>query len=295
MNRGASPAGQTFSRFWFNDRHDLGVHHFRYPRDDFEAIPHSHPEYTFVLCLRNRIDLEVGSRSLQLAPGHIALIHPAEVHRGCFGDNREPGEGMAVVIASRAMHRLAEAFGIRPESQHHTIRLSPSSPFCSSVEALGYANEILDEWRVARPGRSLAVESLLLRMIVHMLRDHFEMMPEAGPGLAEPELPGWQMGLALEYMNSTAKADFRLAELCQRVGSSESRLVRLFTRSAGCLPHHAFDRVLACKAVRMLRAGRAVKDVAYALGFRSDSHFCVVFRRIMCRPPGELASDEGAT
>jgi AraC family transcriptional regulator len=102
------------------------------------------------------------------------------------------------------------------------------------------------------------------------------------------------MGLALEYMNSTAKADFRLAGLCQRVGSSESRFVRLFKRSAGCLPHEVFDRILARKALRMLHAGRAVKDVAYSLGFRSDSHFCVVFRRVMGRPPGELASAEGA-
>jgi AraC family transcriptional regulator len=286
---------QTISRFWFNESHDLGVHHFRYPRDGFEAPLHSHPEYAFVLCLRNRIDLEVGDRSLLLTPGDAALIHPGEFHRGHFGDDRrpgqEPGEGIAVVVASRAMHQLAEAFGLRVDPQQHVIRLTTAA---SSPQALGYANEILEEWRADRPGRGLAMDSVLLRMLVHLLRDHFAMTLEARFGVAQPELPGWQMGLALEYMNSTAKADFRLAGLCQRVGSSESRFVRLFKRSAGCLPHEVFDRILARKALRMLHAGRAVKDVAYSLGFRSDSHFCVVFRRVMGRPPGELASAEGA-
>ncbi|MFN0169299.1 MAG: AraC family transcriptional regulator [Bryobacteraceae bacterium] len=277
------------SRFWFNESCDLGFHHFRYPRHDFEAPPHSHPEYTFLLCLGSTIEVETGRRVIVLRPGDLVVTHPAEIHRGRFGDDGEPGEGLAIVVSRRMMHRLAAGLGLQAEPDRQDIRLLRTG---SSPVAGGFVQALLDEWSVQRPGRDLAVESLLIQMLVGLLRDYFEMQPVPIGARVEPELPGWQMGLALEYMNSTGKAHFGLPALCDRVGSSESRFVRLFKRSTGSPPHQVFDRILAVKALHLLRGGRAVKEVAYTLGFRSDSHFCVTFRKVMGYAPGTALSHE---
>jgi len=85
----------------------------------------------------------------------------------------------------------------------------------------------------------------------------------------------------MEYMNGHGKGAFRLSELCMDVGVSPSRFIPLFKNSAGISPHSYYNSLLVYKARRLLQVERcSTKEAAYALGFKSVSHFCALFHQL---------------
>jgi AraC-like DNA-binding protein len=102
------------------------------------------------------------------------------------------------------------------------------------------------------------------------------------------QLPRHQFVKAVEYMNSCTKEEFRLQQLCETVGSSASRFTQLFTASTRSRPLPFFNRLIVERAKHQLSTTeRPVKDVAYALGFRSVSHFSTLFKSVAGVSPQE--------
>jgi AraC family transcriptional regulator len=87
-------------------------------------------------------------------------------------------------------------------------------------------------------------------------------------------------------MSGCQKKEFNLSELCGMIGTSASRFVPLFRNSTSLNTHVYFNKLIADRAQRLLKAGEcSVKETAYELGFQNSSHFCRFFRSMVGTTP----------
>lgn len=78
-----------------------------------------------------------------------------------------------------------------------------------------------------------------------------------------------------------------LATLGEAAALSPFHLVRAFRRAYGVPPHVYLESVRIREAQRLLATGIALAEVAYAVGFSSQSHFTTRFRRVLGVTPGQ--------
>lgn len=77
-----------------------------------------------------------------------------------------------------------------------------------------------------------------------------------------------------------------LRDLAKDVGLSESRLWHLFKEATGSSPAEWTMRQRLARALELIETSdMSVKEIAFAVGFKSQSHFTRVFRRAFGRPP----------
>lgn len=108
--------------------------------------------------------------------------------------------------------------------------------------------------------------------------------PAAGPGSEDPR----QFARAVDYIerNLTSRA-LTPASVAEAVHVSRSTLYRMFGPSGGVnryIVRARLDR--AWQALAGPARTRRVSEVAFALGFQSDAHFCRAFRRAFGVTPG---------
>jgi AraC-like DNA-binding protein len=91
---------------------------------------------------------------------------------------------------------------------------------------------------------------------------------------------------ARAYLQANYAERVTLAALAAHVGLSPFHLVRVFQRACGTPPHTYLESVRIRQAQRCIAEGMALGEVAYTVGFNSQSHFTTRFRRIIGVTPG---------
>lgn len=109
-------------------------------------------------------------------------------------------------------------------------------------------------------------------------------LPRAGP---EPPV----VAQAQAYLHAHATESVSLAALAQAVGMSPFHLVRVFRRTIGVPPHVYLESVRVRRAQELMACGTPLAEVAYAVGYSSQSHFTTRFRRIIGVTPGRYRAD----
>jgi AraC-like DNA-binding protein len=257
---------------------DTGLHYLEYRPAEFDALEHTHGEYNITLCVDRSFRITRRGQEEDLECGDLIVINPGEPHHSRYGAGSEPTKGLTFFVTKRLldqvlarMHRSID-WGAADVRFTRKVRFPP---------ALALAQSIAAELEQKPAGCELVVEACMVQFLVYLLRNCLEPAVEGPKVHLAPQLPSWQMIKAIEYMNRQGKADLSIGGLCQEIGSSASRFIRLFKNSAGGVsPHQYYNRLLVFKAGRMLQDGSSVKDAAYSLGFRNDSHFCTLFRKL---------------
>jgi AraC-like DNA-binding protein len=94
-----------------------------------------------------------------------------------------------------------------------------------------------------------------------------------------------------EFISSRFRDDLSLAELASVVGLRPRHFSELFHRAFGCSPYRfVLNRKLSEAARLLATTERDVAEVAYELGFCSQSHFTAMFRRAYGVTPGQFAT-----
>lgn len=94
------------------------------------------------------------------------------------------------------------------------------------------------------------------------------------------------VAVAQAYLEAHAAEPVALADLAAAVGLSPFHLVRVFRRAVGVPPHAYLESVRIRRAQQLLAAGLPLAEVAYAVGYSSQSHFTTRFRRVIGVTPG---------
>ena len=94
--------------------------------------------------------------------------------------------------------------------------------------------------------------------------------------------------LAQEYIRQNIKEDLTLEKIAEYVHLSSSHFSRIFKKETGYSPYEYILLVRINKAKHLLRTTRkSVKDIAFAVGYRSESNFCNSFtQRVGVSPSG---------
>jgi AraC-like DNA-binding protein len=78
--------------------------------------------------------------------------------------------------------------------------------------------------------------------------------------------------------------------LCEQAGASPRTIERIFRREVGLNFESWRQQFRLMKAIELLAAGCAVKEVAFEIGYRQPSPFVELFRRTLGATPKTWAS-----
>jgi transcriptional regulator GlxA family with amidase domain len=91
------------------------------------------------------------------------------------------------------------------------------------------------------------------------------------------------------WLESKVSEPIRVSDMAEKAGMSERSFHRRFTTATGRTPSRFFEELRLERAMRLLEAGRPVKNVAATVGFRSESAFRTAFRARFGATPGQHA------
>jgi AraC family transcriptional regulator len=145
--------------------------------------------------------------------------------------------------------------------------------------------DLVDEVRPPLPlGWHRALRALGDRVVVHLLRHHFDLAPSpAGRGLTDEEATAVRT-LVDEQISERLK----VTDLARSVGLGTRRFSRLFRETFGRAPHeYVNDRRLHRAHELIVESALPLSEVASSTGFADQSHLTRAFRQRYGQPPAQ--------
>lgn len=143
-----------------------------------------------------------------------------------------------------------------------------------------------DSADINRVGNRLFAESASTMLAIHLIRK-YSLQKLVGDD--SRRLPKYKLQVAIDYIQAHLSEDISLEALAQEVGMSMHHFSRLFKRSLGYSP---YQYVLKCRIeqAKMLLLQRQlnIADVAFTVGFSSQSHFTQHFKRFVGATPKQF-------
>ncbi|HEX8911758.1 MAG TPA: AraC family transcriptional regulator [Humisphaera sp.] len=159
-------------------------------------------------------------------------------------------------------------------------------------------DQIAAESASGLPGAEAVVDRLAEVLFVHAMRSHIASSGMAAGGLAAGG-GSWlrgvgdpQVGEALRLMHAEPARAWTVSDLADEVGMSRSAFADRFRALVGQTPLEHLTQWRMVRAATLMREqrGRTMAAVAAEVGYRSESSFGKVFRRVMGAPPGRYRS-----
>src|SRR5258707_12220554 len=146
------------------------------------------------------------------------------------------------------------------------------------------------EVRAGCPTGRLYGEFLGMALAAHLL-SQFAVFPfktvEYRGGLTK-----YRLRHIVDYIQANFSQDNNLQALAEGAGVSPFHFFRPFNQSTGLSPHRYILQLRIEEAQRLLkRTTLAISDVANRLGFSDQSHFTMVFRKLVGTTPARWRSD----
>ena len=99
-------------------------------------------------------------------------------------------------------------------------------------------------------------------------------------------LPGARLRRVTEFIDDNLARALPLADLSAEAHMSQYHFARLFKESTGLPPHRFVVQRRIERACELLAAGQmSIDAIARAVGFRTRSHFSMMFHRLTGSPP----------
>lgn len=124
-------------------------------------------------------------------------------------------------------------------------------------------------------------------LVFHLARIVDEMPENSLDSFAPTKLPAKPHPLdrLLDHIEENLAEKLSLGELANIAGVGRSLLAREFRQQFGCAPHQFIVQRRIERAKVLLESGLRVTDIAFELGFSSQSHFSTTFKAVTgCAP-----------
>ena len=142
------------------------------------------------------------------------------------------------------------------------------------------------------PGGRLYLEGLAAMLTVHLLRNYGS--PERSPIPHRGGLAPRQVRRVLDYIDAHLTDELGLVELAAIAGLSPHHFVEAFKISIGKPPHRFVTEKRVQRALELLRGDdRSIAEIAHVVGFSSQSHLTMNFRRVTGLTPGRFRRSLG--
>lgn len=254
--RGLTHIGWT--RFVDAKRDGLGAHH--------------HPG-AYELCFVKAGTLHwcIGDRAFTVAPGHLYLTLPDEVHGGQDGV-MDPCD---LYWVSFVLDRRRGSLGLSPAEARlidDRLRAVPERTCRVDAGIAAHWDRILAELAQPGPLSTATVEAsltLLLRMAIEAYTAA-QTGPTVSPRIAK----------VLTWMRTHLDEDLSVEGLAEQAALSPSQFRQVFRTEVGMSPQDHLTHLRIETAKKLLReTDRSVTDIALACGFSTSQYFATAFRR----------------
>lgn len=94
-----------------------------------------------------------------------------------------------------------------------------------------------------------------------------------------------------DWEDRVRNAMYRTSTLASHAGVTRQQMERYFRIRWGVAPHLWIERVRIDDALRLLRQGKLIKEIACELGYRNATHFSRAFRRVAGRSPTSFVTE----
>ena len=223
----------------------------------FLVPEHAHGADQLIYAIRGAMEVHAG-QSVWLIPPHFALWIPARIsHR-----IRMPGP-----VSLRTLY-------LRPGLVSHRLR------GCAVLQVTPLLRELIVETVRIGSLRARRRHERALRDVLILHIEGASPMPTFVTLPKEPRVLAVAEGLLANPAQSKS-----LAALCAGAGVSVRTLERLFRKEVGIDFASWRRQVRLMKAVELLVSGRAIKEVAFAVGYRQPGTLVQVFRRTFGTTP----------
>src|SRR5260370_30062975 len=99
-------------------------------------------------------------------------------------------------------------------------------------------------------------------------------------------LPKWRLKRALDYIEANVTRPIYLAEISNAAGLTRMHFAAQFRAATGCSPsNYILRRKVAHSQQLLLDPHLSIADVAATMGFSTQAHYSVVFKRIVGKTP----------
>lgn len=164
------------------------------------------------------------------------------------------------------------------------IYIPSSSPHASISTWL--LNRMVEERNTPQPGHTLAMEQLCQLLFVEMLRAYFLSMDELPIASMLRAVSDRRLAPVLRLIHDNPGHDWGLEELAAAAGMSRTTFASTFKSVAGITPLGYITVWRMRLAERALRdRDISVAELAYSLGYTSESAFSHAFKRIAGQAP----------
>lgn len=178
-----------------------------------------------------------------------------------------------------------KGFDLKPSAMT-VLRPTARFGFCDR-ELEGIVRTMRLEIEAGCPSGTLFGESLSLALFARLATDVWKS-PHA-PATLKATLTATQQQRVREYVAEHLTHDLGLADLAALIGTSPGHFARLFRNTFGMPPYHYIigQRIDAAKRV-MADGSPSILETALLLGFSSQSHFTVAFRKVTGTTPRQF-------
>lgn len=130
----------------------------------------------------------------------------------------------------------------------------------------------------------LYAESLANVLAVHLVK-HYSASQHTSQ-VPSGQLPKHILRRAIEFINDSLDRNITLAEIAAQIEMSPYHFARMFKYSTGLAPHQYVLNLKIDRAKTLLsETSLPLAEIAYRLGFASQSHFTAMFRRLTSTTP----------
>ncbi len=229
---------------------------------------------------------QTGGPLVNLHPGELLLIPPG-LDTGTVVDLRAI-DSFRISVSPPLMARAAEAIPGRSEMED--LRISAQKTGDEILKHLIFA--LIAEVSSADSATAAHANNIGFTLAVHLVATFGATKgKETNVSMTMP-LPSWRLKRVLNYIEDHLGDELDLEVLSKVAGLSRMYFGAQFREATGTSPHrYVLNRRVAASLALLRDTERSIEEVARRSGFKSDTHFIKVFRKIVGISPGNWRKD----
>ena len=248
---------------------------------------HYHEEYELHLIVRTRGKVFVGDYIGHFEPGHLVLTGPRLPHNWISTDVAPEGVAVRDRVLQFSDAPLREAAELIPEMQEVLPLLERAR---HGIEFFGMSE--LTDARLERIKNSHGLRRLaeFLDLMGELARcTDMRSLSTVQLQSFEDDASLAQISGIVDWVTEHSAEQFAMAEVCARVGMSESKFSRYFRRATGNTFTDFVNRLRINRACQLLmETDRYITNVCYDVGFNNVANFNRRFLQLKGMTPKEF-------
>lgn len=262
-------------KFWHNPQLDVSLLHafhvdYAYPR-------HSHDHYVVCLIERGVQSFTHKGTKYVTPPSGLILINPGVVHTG--------------EAATTQGFRMRSLYPTTTHMQSAVYQLTgrhQAVPFFKDVrvdDPAATRSVFALHSALTNHVNPLECEARFITTLAHLIKRYAEIrLDEPSPGNERRAVKQVR-----RYIEAHFSERISLNDLAELVAFSPYYLLRVFRIEVGMPPHAYLQDVRIRRAQRLIELGKPLADVAFEVGYSSQSHLTRRFKQIVGLTPGQYA------